>query len=566
MLLRTRLLRLSLALVLGGLSLTLTRVFADDPAASAATEKAILLPDFPVTEKMKLRPEEKWLVGELGGFVIFSEASEKKTRDYVGQLYQFHQAFTSLFPKANVAAKNKVTLVLCDSSDKFSALAPKLRERTDQAQASCTASDDYETFMLINLDVNSLQVNTPGGTLGAMETEDGLSPDDPTAASTVDRNMLVRREYLHLILSRIQPRSPAWLEEGVALFFSSMKVNEKTITYAKLDKEFLNFFNQRALLSMPELFAVRYDSPDYQQIVGSTFSSQALAFVHYGMFGYKMRYQKAFLEFIEHATREPVTEPMFKKFFGMSYSDMEVALRGYVEGGAYRYVVAPRNLNFPPLPAFELRAATDAEMGRIKGETLRLTKRAEEARIEFISPIVRKHADARLLGALGQLDYEQQNLASARKFLEEAVAAKVDTPAPYITLAKLRLNLALTSAPQAGLNPTQLRGILTPLFAARALNQSRPEVYSLIADAWEHSLIAPTQENLAVIDEGVAANPRNHDLLYKDAALKARCGFSDDARALIEVGLKVTHDDTTHNRFEQLKASLPAVAPTAAAP
>jgi len=563
---RLQSLRLIFAVTFASLSVLLTRAFSEESSAPPVEEKAIVLPDFTVAEKMKLRPEEKWLIGELGGFEIFSEASVKKTRDYVSQLYQFHQAFTFLFPKANVVANGKVTLVLCDSSEKFAALAPRLAERTDQAQASCTATDGNETFLLINLDVSSLRVNTPDGSLGVPESADEPSPDDPSAASAVDRNRLVRREYLHLILSRIQPRSPAWLEEGVALFFSSMKVNDKTITYAKLDKEFLNFFNHRALLSLPELFAVRYDSPDYQQSIGSTFSSQSLAFVHFGMFGYKMRYQKAFFEFLEHATREPVTEPMFQKIFGMSHSKMEVALRTYVEGGLYRHVVAPKTFNFPPMPALELRAATDAEMGRIKGEALRLNQRADDARIEFVSPLVRKHADARLLGVLGLLDYQEHNLASARKFLEGAVTARVDTPEPYIALARIRLDSALKNEPEAKISPANLRAVLTPLFAARALNQPRSEMYSIIADAWEHSQTAPTRENLEVLDEGVLAFPRNHDLLYKDAALKAHYGFNEDARPLIELGLKVAHDDATRTRFEKLQAALPATAPAGTAP
>jgi hypothetical protein len=555
--------RPSLLLLLSALVICSTPVIAkaSDETPLPFGEKIIRLPEFAVTEKMKLRPEEKWLTGQLGGFEIFSNASEKKTRDYVGKLYQFHQAFTSLFPHANVVAHNKVTLVLCGSSDKFAELAPKLKENLDQAQASHTVSDGNEIFMLIDLDVNSLRVNTPEGLSGVPQSDDSLSPDDPSAASSVDPDVLVRREYLHLILSRIQPRSPAWLEEGVSLFFSSMKVNEKTITYAKLDKEFLKFFNSRAMLSLPKLFAVSYDSPDFQQSIGSTFSSQALAFVHFGMFGYKMRYQKAFFEFLDHVTRgETITEPMFKKIFGMSYNSMEVSLRTYVEGGLYRYVVAPKKVSFPPVPAFDLHAATDAEAGRIKGETLRLEKRYDDARIEMISPIMRKHGDARLLGSLGVLDYEEHNLVSAHKFLDEAVAARVDDPAPYIALARLRMEDALGNEQQSTLNPIQLRNVLTPLFAARSLNQPCVEIYSLIAEAWGRAQTAPTQENLSVLDEGLLAFPRNTDLLYKVTALKVHYGFNDEARGLVDVGLKISHDATIHNRFEQLKATLPASA------
>ena len=73
-------------------------------------------------------------------------------------------------------------------------------------------------------------------------------------------------------------------------------------------------------------------------------------------------------------------------------------------------------------------------------------------------------------------------------------------------------------------------------------------------------MVPPTQDNQAVLDEGVLAYPRDHDLLYKNAALQARFAYVDEARSLIAAGLKVVHDEASRARFEKLLASLPAPA------
>jgi hypothetical protein len=524
-------------------------------------EKVIRLPEFAITETMKLRPEEKWLTGQLGNFEVFSNASEKETRDFVGKLYKFHQVFTLLFPKVTSISRDKITLVLCGSLDKYMALAPLTANQVDERYgnlAYTTLSNGFNTLFLINFDVKSsfgdgVSVGSDGGNAELTQA---------TGAEFIDGETLLRQQYIRLLLSRSHPRPPAWLEEGVARYFDSLKVNKTNITFAQLDMSLTRYFNegkvnQHRMLFMSELFAITYDSPEYIKSTGSVFSHQALAFVHYAMFSHKGRYREPFFAFADRASKEPVTEPMFKSYFKMSFGDMEAALNDYVQGGFYRHVVVPKTSNIPPPPTLVLRETTDAESGRIKGDTLRLVKRYDDARIELVSPIMRKHADARLLSSLGILDYETQSFVAARKFLEEAVAAKTDNPAAYLTLAKLRSEEALSNNRDGKLNPEQLGSVLTPLYTALDFKQPNVEIYTLIADAWLHSQASPTFDNLVVLDQGVLAYPRNTDLIFKNATLKARYGFTDDARSLTELGVKVASDTAARSRFEQLKASLP---------
>ncbi|MFT3869798.1 MAG: hypothetical protein QM715_15215 [Nibricoccus sp.] len=529
---------------------------------SLLSEKIIRLPELAVSETLKLRPEEKWLTGQILNFEIFSNASERETKDFAAKLYKFHQAFVQLFPQVTSISRDKITLVLCGSRDKYLALAPEEAGRIDMRRGNLvysTLQDHYGTTFLINLDVQSFF----GDGVSVGSDGEGNTFTQGTGSEFIDGETLVRQQYVRLLLSRTQPRPPAWLEEGVARYFDSLQVKKDKITFAQLDMSLTRYFSNergipRRMLSMPEFFAITYGSREYKRSAGGTFSHQALAFVHFGMLSHKGRYRNAFLQFIEEACKAPVTEDMFRRYFKMSFDDMESALRDYVQGGFYKHVVVPKITALPPPPALDLRQATDAEAGRMKGDVLRLVNRYDDARIELVSTIMRKHADPRMLGSLGLLNYETQSYTAARIFLEAAVQAKVDEPAPYVTLAKLGMAEAKRDNLVEKLSPTQLKDVLTPLYAALAQKRLHPEIYLTIADAWLISEAVPTFENLAILDEGVLAFPRNTELIFKNAALKARHGYTEDAQSLIELGLKTAKDSSARNYFMRLKSSLRA--------
>ena len=58
--------------------------------------------------------------------------------------------------------------------------------------------------------------------------------------------------------------------------------------------------------------------------------------------------------------------------------------------------------------------------------------------------------------------------------------------------------------------------------------------------------------------------PRDSALVYQNAALKVKAGLTTEAGALISLGLRGATDGATRDRFEALKAQLPA-APAPAA-
>ncbi|MFT3782620.1 MAG: hypothetical protein QM790_11450 [Nibricoccus sp.] len=519
------------------------------------SDKPIVLPEAAITGRMKLRPEEKWITATVENFEIFSGSSERETRAFITEFYRFHQAFVYLFPKAKIKPTEKLKIVLCGTTEKFSALAP-----SSFSNLSTTVSDGRSSYLLIDMDVRSkYHVSSSDSSSNIQTGASGMSGFEPGPLDMLDGTVLARREYIHFIFDRTKPRPPLWLEEGAAMYFSTLDVGRSKITWGKIGPDIVRWMNPRGIMDLDKFFSIpARDSAAY----GFSFSRQALLLMHYFLFSHGMRYRSSFIEFAERASTEPVTEAMFKQYLQMSYNEAEITLLWYAkDGGFFKHPYAPVTTKFPAAPSYTFRKLSDAECGRLKGEVLRLSNRFDDANAELLSPIIRKHSDPQLVASLGILEHSMGNFTAAKKHLEEATAAKAGDYLAYIALARIYLHEALAAAADNGsLSVDQMAHVLKPLFAARSLEQPHPAIYSLIADVWNYSRVPPTQENLAVLDEGVLKFPTNTELIYKDAALKARYKFYDDAHALVALGLRHARDEATKIRFNQLKAQLPEVA------
>jgi hypothetical protein len=328
-----------------------------------------------------------------------------------------------------------------------------------------------------------------------------------------------------------------------------------------------------ALPPLEEMFAVAHDSPVALHPIGSIWAKECYAFVHYCLYGNRGSRQQQFFAFTLRASREPVTEAMFKECFGCSVRSMLTELRGYIDYATYKSTEfhTRKGQTLPEPPKIEFRDATEAEVGRIKGEAFRLAGDLDAASQAMVVPYMRGERDPQLLAALGLCQQAAGDQARARQLLEAAVQGKAVRPRAYLELARMRYADAVAKPMEAGgkFSPQQMAGILRPLFAARTQPPPMIEVYELIADTWAQSAVAPTHENLAVVAEGVGIFIREPRFVYRAAQLHAQYGFDKEAADLAGLGMNLTNDAALKRQFADLKASLPplpAVTPAAEAP
>ncbi len=510
-----------------------------------AAGPAVELPKFEVTDSRLLPPREAWRYAAIPGFEILANTSERATKRFVRDFLLLQEVIDAIMPGFNRDYDARPTaLILCGRSNSFDEFLPPER-----------AADAYSTNSLFFRD-NERAVIVVDFALGELRLD-----NETTQASDPYRGFYL--EYFRFLIRRQSTRAaPAWLEEGLVQLFAATDFTRKWINFAQVGDgfggekigDFNRLLNQRALLSFPVLFAEQPKPRD------AFWAAQSYAFVHLCLYGLNQRYQKPFLLFLQRISTEPLTEDVFKECFHKSYREMGLELRGYLDFTAHTSVqfTAKKGHELPEPPVVNLGAAADADVGRIKGEALRLGGHDEAAHNALIAPYIRGERDPRLLAALGLDEQAAGRPERARKFLEAAAGSKVERPRAYLELARLRLAEALTkpAAADGKLSASQLTPVFEPLFIARRQPPPMPEVYALIAEAWTHSAVPPARENFEVVLEGVRHFPRNTDLLLQATLAAAGGGYPRDAAALAALGAKVALDPADRDRFNLLVEAL----------
>ncbi len=560
-------------------------------AQDVSKDKPIELPAYTVTDSRELPPPEPWFYGRIPGFEVLSNASEKSTKRLVGDFQRFFMALSLVWPGVQQKTAVPTSLIICGKGAKFDAFIPPGQQRPNRAMASLTLRAAEQSAIVIDFQTKVLNLSTSEGATAVAATaasagEDGVSLGGGDPGFQVDAYRQLYREYIRFLLGGVEPRGPAWFEEGVAQIFMAMEVTNTTIIVGKVenpntisaeqgalndagisgtapaeDRDFNAALSKRRLLSMDELFAVSHDAPEANSALGGTWAKQAYAFVHWGLYGDQGKHQKEFLTFLRRLDREPASEALFKECFKKSYKDMVYTIRSYVEFTNYKIagVQAGKGEKLPTPPPFELREATEAEVGRLKGDALRLAGHLTAARTAMTTPYIRGERDPQLLAAIGLLERAANDDGRARKFLEAAAQGKAARPRAYLELAKMRFAEAAAKPAEAKdrFSAEQTAAVLTPLFMARTQPPPLAETYELIAEAWARSVITPGADHLGVLDEGLRFFPRNSALVYATAVQKMRAGLVADTRSLIDLGLRIATEAETRRKFETLKASLP---------
>jgi len=513
------------------------------PAAGGVVE----LPVFEVKDSRVLPQPEQWKYAEIPGFEVLSRISERETKRFMRDFLLLQEVIEVIMPgltRGQVAVPT--ALILCGSRGKgFEEFLPADQQDERYGTNSLFFRDRERAAIVIDFALSELRVDA-----------DTVEEADPYRAFYI--------EYFRFLIRRqLNAPPPPWFEEGLVQLFGAVDFSTKAITFAQIGDGFgaekIGDFNQilakRAIMPMGEMLAAGGPRARTRE-----WKAQCYAFVHLCLYGNNRKYQRPFLQFVTRVGEEGPSERLFKECFGKTYRQMALEIRGHIQFTVYnamRFEAKKGQAGLPEPPPVELRDAADADVGRIKGEVLRLGRHGEAARNALIAPYVRGERDARLLAALGLDEVDAGNTERARKFLEAAANAKAQRARAYLELGRLRLKAALAkpAGPDGKLDGAQVTGVLTPLFDALKQPPRMAEVYGLIAETWTQSAVAPQAEHLAVPIEGVRYFPRDMDLLMQVTLLAAKRNFPAEARALAERGVKLANDGGLQERFRVLASA-----------
>ncbi len=539
------------------------------------------LPDFTVTDSRVLPEARPWLHGRVGRFEVLSSAGERRTRKLLADFQRFQQALGLLWT-APIKPLASSTLVLCARNGEFASLLPAGAD-TD-ASPSRLLRDRESLAIAVNLAAERLLIDD-----AAALAATGAN----TVELDVDHAELLYREYIFSLLNQSEVRPPAWMAEGLAQIVMAAEVTDRSLVYGKIDtfkggatgvaitdadetdasangtsvvgeQPFNVVLRFRKLMPLGEFFAVTTDSPAARTPLGNNlWAKQAYLFVHFCLFGEDLRYRDALPQFVARLAREPLSESLFRECFKVGYADMQRDLRAYILHLKHKYqtyAIKPTD-RFDPA-TIELTSASYTQVGVILGDAQRIAGRMDQAAITYRDAYLRGARDPALLAGFAVAERAAGHTERADKLLAAACAAKAPRPSAHAALARQRLDavLAQPAAPNGKLDAAQMATVLGSLFEARKHPPLIPETYHVAADAWAASATPPKPGNLAVLDEGIKAFPRDSALVLKGARLYASIGANDVAASIARLGTRFASDAAARREFEQLLASLPGPA------
>ena len=605
-------------LSLGGGIWLATACFAADPPALALPaapktavelEKAVELPPMIISETSKAPP---WLYVAIGDSEYLSRCSNATTRAFVTAQLEIQQMLRVFVPPDLLAPAVIPTV---------SILAPLEANRgTEDAvsremmrQAKQAAPERKQEPRGGRQGAGQVRGQAPGRGQAAGQGRGqaqgrGQGPERPEAAGLRflpnlrldDRDMMAvfsyinerdfRREnliaapeYVRSRLIRRTPTLPEWLIEGISRLYVQANFRVAPITMQPTswlspeDTEGLQRDpeSRRVMIPVSELFATdALSSAENQNPTRvSAWQAQAALFVRWALDPANSPAAESLWRFARRVSQEPASDSVFRECFGFGYADLQDRLSDYLPTAVRQPArIVPGKL--PPLPRFEVKPATPAQIARLRGEWERLeipfvrtrhaeflAKYIEQARTTLRRAVGRGERDPRLFAALGLCELDAGDAAAARPYLEQAAAAKVARPRVYYEIARLRwVDLNRDKPENTGYTVAELEPVLEPLRVAAAQSPALPEVYLLMAEAWLRCGERVRASDLPAL---VAATPlfrRIPAVSYRVALLQIREGQRTEAARLLALGAEFAVEPSVRAQYQQVLAAITAPA------
>ncbi|OHE89471.1 MAG: hypothetical protein A3G75_04905 [Verrucomicrobia bacterium RIFCSPLOWO2_12_FULL_64_8] len=357
---------------------------------------------------------------------------------------------------------------------------------------------------------------------------------------------------VHNVFQQYAPRAPIWFRVGVG---NLIRVMDPGVSWNPR-RSFGHLFMRQDLLPMHELvngpLPPAHDliiDPEANARASETarWHHQITLFTHWGLFGAEEGRCRQFDRYVRRASEEPMTESLFRECFGIGYEEMRQVLRSYLGSRAFSSVnlTAERHKHLAALPRLAPRDATPGQVGRIKAEARIMSGYNGEAHRELLATHRRDPDDPELLGSLGISEMSVAGRADAAlPMLERAAAAGSQRPLVHLQLSRARHPALLAQAgPDGHYTCAQVAPVLEPLLAAYALRPVSAQLYQFLAVLYAGLSDPLTDNELAILEEGVRAFPRDRALLQAVEDLKRNLAMRKD-----ETGSK----DQTESGFGSL--------------
>jgi tetratricopeptide (TPR) repeat protein len=260
--------------------------------------------------------EPPWLEIHSAHFTVITDAGEKKGREVALRFEQMRAVFATLLGKDRLNLPVPLTILAFKNDKSYFQLAPL---RNGQPI-------DTPGFFLPGNDQNFILLN--------------LFAEEPWRA--------VAHDFAHMFLNYNYPPAQGWFDEGIAEYFSSIRVNDKqveiggdpelrpSVTQDLLQnqrdthppKSLTELLGAQVWLSIPDLFTLKHDTSTSAEGTHNTlFYAESWMVMHYLLNQRKLAETGTYFDLVLNQ-RVPVEEAI-QKAYGMTSEQFEKAVKDY---------------------------------------------------------------------------------------------------------------------------------------------------------------------------------------------------------------------------------------------
>lgn len=181
--------------------------------------------------------KQTWTSVRSNNFLLVGNASEDDIREVAGRLEQFRDGFARLFTGFRFNSPAATTVVVFRSNASFDPFKPLYQGKPGNVAGYFQSGDDVNYITL---------------------TTERLA-DDPFH--------IIFHEYVHLLLHNTVKDLPAWFDEGLAEYYSTLDVGDdgRKVWIGKVLPQHLQLLRTESLLPLQTLLSVDHKSPYYNE-------------------------------------------------------------------------------------------------------------------------------------------------------------------------------------------------------------------------------------------------------------------------------------------------------------
>jgi tetratricopeptide (TPR) repeat protein len=460
---------------------------------------------------------DNWFLLRTRNFNVVSNANEGRTREMALRLEQFLSVFAKVF-NMRTQSPVPITVLVFKSDDSFKPFKPLYNGKPANLAGYFQSGED-ENMIALNIEANEQR---------------------PLAT--------IFHEYTHLLTSYAPRRWPTWLNEGIAEFYSSFKVDKNLVTLGEPIAHHVFFLRANKMIPIQNLIAVDQKSPVYnERDKQGVFYAESWALVHYLILGprSKERQLGQFVTLIDEGKNQT---DAFQQAFKSDFPALDKELRAYI--GNDRYPIGTQNLdNVEGEKEAQVRPVSEAEVKFYLGNLLLHTNRRDEAESFFKQAMQLDPALPGPYEGLGFAAMRNSDFRAATDNFKLAIARGSKNHLAYYYMASALLR------DKGGSDLDTIRTIKQDLQTSIKLMPGFAPSYHLLGTL---SLFTgeDTGEGIRLVNTAIRMSPQRKEFALTLAQLQIRNQDYAGARKTLEPLLAADVDEQVRRAAESLVSSI----------